>query len=215
LLQKYVLYTRVNWMYGRRAIGRSESDTFGPFPQPEMVVWPDLDRLPSDDLYTNAKCLYPGTLDQHFLFPTVYHRATDDCSLDMMSSPDGIHWFKLPGGPVLQGDPETLDDGCLFTSCGLVPLPDGRVGVPYNASTFPHKYPRWADRNDRGRPRYAIWQQHRLSCVEAAGEGFFATPVLRFSGRQLRLNIRTPLTGEVRVEVVGISNWVFKKKTEA
>jgi hypothetical protein len=130
-------------------------------------------------------------------------------------SPDGIHWFKLPGGPVLEGDPETLDDGCLFTSCGLVPLPDGRVGVPYQGSTFPHKYPRWPDRNDRGRARYAVWQPGRLACVEAAGEGFFATPVVRFAGRQLRLNVRTPIAGEVRVEVVAISNWVMKKKTEA
>jgi hypothetical protein len=107
LLRKYVLFTRASWMYGRRCIGRAESDTFGPFSQPQMIVWPDLTRLPSDDLYTNAKCLYPGTADQHFLFPAVYHRATDNCSIEMMSSPDSIHWFRLPGNPVVQGDPET------------------------------------------------------------------------------------------------------------
>ncbi len=214
-LQKYVLYTRVNWMYGRRAIGRSESDTFGPFPQPEMVVWPDLDRLPSDDLYTNAKCIYPGTVDHHLLFPTVYHRSEDNCSINMMSSPDGIHWFKLPGNPVVDGAPETFDDGCLFTSCGLVPLSGDRVGLPYQGSTFPHKYPRWAERNDRGRARYALWKRDRLSCVEAPGEGTFATPVLKFPGRQLRLNLKTPMTGEVRVEVVAITSWRHKKKTEA
>ena len=215
LLQKYVLYTRVSWMYGRRSIGRSESDTFGPFPQPEMVVWPDLERLPSDDLYTNAKCIYPDTVDQHFLFPTVYHRAEDNCSIDMMSSPDGIHWFRVPGGPVLDGDPETFDDGCLFThGGGLVPLNGDRVGLPYRGSTFPHKYPRWPDRNDRGRARYAVWKRGRLACVDSQGEGFFATPVLKFPGRQLKLNLKTPMTGEVQVEVVAITRWVHKKKTE-
>jgi hypothetical protein len=30
----------------------------------------------------------------------------------------------------------------------------------------------------------------------------------------LRLNLKTPLSGEVRVEVVAITNWVGKKKTE-
>jgi len=215
LLKKYVLYTRVNWMYGRRAIGRSESDTFGPFPQPEMVVWPDLERLPSDDLYTNAKCIYPGTVDQHFLFPAIYHRAEDNCSLDMMSSPDGIHWFRVPGGPVLDGDPETFDDGCLFTqSSGLVPLSDDWVGLPYSGSTFPHKYPRWQDRNDRGRARYALWKNGRLACVESQGEGFSPPPLLKFSGRQLKLNLKTPMTGEVRVEVIAITSWVHKKKSE-
>ena len=215
LLQKYVLYTRVSWMYGRRSIGRSEADTFGPFPQPEMIVWPDLERLPSDDLYTNAKCIYPGTVDQHFLFPTVYHRAEDNCSIDMMSSPDGIHWFRVPGGPVLDGAPDTFDDGCLFThGGGLVPLGGDLVGLPYKGSTFPHKYPRWPDRGDRGRARYALWQKGRLAYAEAPGEGFFTTPVLHFSGRQLKLNLKTAFTGEVRVEVVAITKWVHKKKTE-
>jgi hypothetical protein len=214
LLKKYVLFTRTSWMYGRRSIGRSESNTFGQLPQPEMVVWPDLDMLPSDDLYTNAKCVYPGTLDQHFLFPTVYHRSEDNCSINMMSSPDGIHWSKIPGNPILDGDTDDLDDGCLFTSCGLVPLSDDRVGLPYKGSTFPHKYPRWSDRNDLGRPRYAIWKRGRLAGLEASGEGFFATPVLKFSGRQLKLNFRTAFTGEIRVEVIGITSWVHKKNTE-
>jgi hypothetical protein len=212
LLKKYVLFTRVNWMFGRRAIGRSESDTFGPFPQPEMVVFPDLEREPSDDLYTNAKCLYPGTVDQHFLFPTVYSHAKDNGKIDVYSSPDSIHWFRVPGGPVITGDPATHDGGWLATHCGLVPLPGDRVGVPYRGSTFPHKYPRWPDRGDQGVPRYALWQKERLACVEAKDDGQFATPPLQVTGRQLRLNLKTPLSGEVRVEVAAITDWEGKKK---
>jgi hypothetical protein len=214
LLKKYVLFTRVNWMYGRRAIGRSESDTFGPFPQPEMVVWPELDREPSDDLYTNAKCLYPGTVDQHFLFPTVYSHAKDNGQLDVYSSPDSIHWFRVPGGPLITGDPQTDDGGWLATHCGLVPLPGDLVGLPYRGSTFPHKYPRWPDRGDRGRGRFAVGPRERIVCIEAKEDGFFATTPLAIDGRQLRLNLKTPLSGEVRVEVVAITNWVGKKKTE-
>jgi hypothetical protein len=33
-------------------------------------------------------------------------------------------------------------------------------------------------------------------------------------GRQLRLNLKTPLSGEVRVEAVAITHWVGKKRTE-
>lgn len=214
LLKKYVLFTRVNWMFGRRAIGRSESDTFGPFPQPEMVVWPESDRAPSDDLYTNAKCLYPGTVDQHFLFPTVYSHAKDNGRIDAYSSPDSLHWFRVPGGPIVEGHPETDDDGWLATHCGLVQLPGDQVGLPYRGSTFPHKYPRWPDRGDRGRTRYAVWPRERIVCLEAADEGHFTTTPLQIAGRQLRLNVKTPLSGEVRVEVVAITNWVGKKKTE-
>jgi hypothetical protein len=214
ILKKYVLFTRVNWMYGRRAIGRSESDTFGPFPQPEMVVWPELDRAPSDDLYTNAKCLYPGTLDQHFLFPTVYSHAQDNGRIDIYSSPDGLHWFRIPGGPILEGDPATNDGGWLATTCGPVRLPDGRIGLPYRGSTFPHKYPRWPDRGDRGVKRYAVWQPERLVYIDAPDQGAFATLPLQLDGRQLKLNLQTPISGEVRVEVVAIPRWVGKKRTE-
>jgi hypothetical protein len=132
----------------------------------------------------------------------------------MMSSPDGIHWLKVPGNPVVTGAPETFDDGCLFTSCGLVPLGPDLVGLPYQGSTFPHKYPRWKDRDDRGQTRYAMWKKGRLAGVEAPGEGFFATPVLKVPGRQLRINCKTPMTGEIRVEAVAITSWVGKKKTE-
>ena len=179
-----------------------------------MVVWPELDRAPSDDLYTNAKCLYPGTVDQHFLFPTVYSHAQDNGRIDVYSSPDSLHWSRLPGGPILEGDPATEDDGWLATHCGLVPLPGDLVGLPYRASTFPHKYPRWPDRGDRGRPRFAVWPRERLACVEAQDVGQFATTPLRIEGHRVRLNLKTPLSGEVRVEVVAITDWVGKKKTE-
>ena len=88
------------------------------------------------------------------------------------------------------------------------------VGLPYKGSTFPHKYPRWPDRGDAGQRRYALWKKGRLACVETSGEGFFATPVLKFPGRQLKLNLKTAFTGEVRVEIIAITRWVHKKKTE-
>ena len=38
--------------------------------------------------------------------------------------------------------------------------------------------------------------------------------MLKFTGRQLKLNLKMPMTGEARVEVVAITRWVHKKKTE-
>ncbi len=179
---------------------------------PLFDILSDLLGLPSDDLYTNAKCVYPGTLEYHFLFPTVYHRADDNCSIAMMSSPDGIHWSAVPGNPIVTGAPETCDHGCLFTSCGLVPLGGDTVGLPYQGSTFPHKYPRWKDRDDGRHSRYAVWERGRLACLEAPGEGCFTTPALRLPGRQLRLDCSTAITGEIRVEAVAITSWEKKRK---
>jgi hypothetical protein len=50
--------------------------------------------------------------------------------------------------------------------------------------------------------------------VHAPEEGLFATPAIRFKGRQLRLNYYTPGSGEVRVEVVGVKSWVRKRIQE-
>lgn len=202
-------YTRATWMYRRRSIGRWASDAFGNFPRPEMILWPTLDRLPSDDLSTNAKSLRPGTLDAHLPFPTVYRRARDNCSVEMMSSPEGIHWFLVPRNPVIVGDPEPNDEGRLFTSCGLVPLPGGSVGLP-----FDHKDPRWRDRNDRRVTCYALWNRERLVCVEAAGEGEFTPSAFRTTGRELRLGFKAPFTGEIRVAVFAVTQWVHKKRRE-
>lgn len=67
-------------------------------------------------------------------------------------------------------------------------------------------------RNDRA--RYAIWKKGRLACIEAKEERFFATPVIKFKGRHLKLNVKTSKTGNVRVEVIGIKSWIHKKKVE-
>lgn len=214
-LGKYVLYTRCAAGWGRRCVGRSESDTFSNFPLPELNLWADMTYLPSDDFYTNAHSLYPGTLDHQFMFPTVYNRGTDACWVDIYAGADGIHWNRIPGGPIVEGSHDDHDAGCLFTlGGGLVPLAADRVGVAFSGSSFPHKYPRWPDRGDQGMPRYAMWKTGRIACVQAQEEGFFATPALKFSGRELKLNFSTPMTGDIRVEAVAIKSWVRKSKQE-
>lgn len=67
-------------------------------------------------------------------------------------------------------------------------------------------------RNDRA--RYAMWKKGRFACIEAKEEGFFATPVIKFKGCHLKLNVKTSKTGNVRVEVIGIKSWIHKKKVE-
>lgn len=215
-IDKYVIYTRCAAGYGRRCVGRSESDTFSNFPLPKLTLWADLTYQPSDDFYTNAHSIYPGTVDQHFIFPSIFNRGTDSCWIDIYSSGDGIHYTRIPGGPIVEGHPDDFDDGCLFTmGGGLVPLKNDRVGVMISGSSFPHKYPQWADKDDKGSNRYAMWKRGRLACIHAVEEGFFATPAVKFKGRELKLNFCTPLTGDIRVEVVAIRSWVNKKVEDA
>ena len=86
-LQRYVWYARCNWFYGRRCIGRAETDDFRRWPGPEMLVWPTSERRPSDDWYTNSKTIYPGTVDQHLMFPALYHHHDDTSELAAIRQP--------------------------------------------------------------------------------------------------------------------------------
>lgn len=212
-INKYVLYTRVSGGHGRRCIGRAESDDFHSFPVPDLALWADLNYLPSNDFYSNAHSLYPGTADHHFIFPTVYNHGNDASWVDIYTSHDGIHWSHLPGGPVMEGHPDTGDEGFLISLGGqLVPLSGDRVGLHVRGSRFTHDHVKHG--TEAHSMRYALWTTGRLACVRAEEEGFFATPVLKFKGRQLKLNFRTPVSGQIRVEVVGITSWVRKRKEE-
>ena len=200
-LERYVWYARCNWYYGRRCIGRAETDDFRRWPGPDLLVWPSTDLPPTDDWYTNSKTLYPGTGDHHLMFPALYHHADDTSELRLFSSPDGIVWSEVPGDPVLS--PGTLgswDGGCVFGGLDLIPLDGNRVGLPYAGYLYPHKYPRNRF-SFRSQIAYARWPEGRLGALEAHEEGCFTTLPLIFEEDELVLNLQTRQAGYVLVEV--------------
>ena len=99
--ESYVWYLKAGGLAGRRSIARAETKDFRRWGLGETIVgpWPELH--PSDDWYTNSKSIYPGTTDYHLMFPALYHHATDSADLRLFSSPDGVSWSQVPGGPVV------------------------------------------------------------------------------------------------------------------
>ena len=200
-LRKYVWYSRNNWYFGRRCVGRSESDTFRRFPAPETIVLPGPEDLPTDDWYTNSKTVYPGTSSYHFLFPAKYNRLSEGCGIHLFSSPDGIVWARVPDGTVLDmGSPGSWDGACVMGGYHLVPLDGDKVGLPYVGNPYPHKYPR-TRHTFKSRIAFALWQKERISALEAPESGQFTTFTFIPPGSRLRLNHRTLHSGFVRIEV--------------
>ncbi len=200
-LERYVWYARCNWFYGRRSIGRAETDDFRRWPGPEMLVWPSTGLHPSDDWYTNSKTTYPGADSHHLMFPALYHHADDTTEVRIFSSPDGIVWSEVPGGAVLSPGPTgAWDGGCVFGGLDLIPLAGNRVALPYTGYLYPHKYPR-NSLTMRSRVAYAQWTEGRLGALEASDSGSFTTLPLVFDGRRLSLNVQTKHAGHVLVEV--------------
>jgi hypothetical protein len=201
-LGRYVGYFRT-WRGGRRCVGRAETEDFSLWPStPDTVLQAPLDRHPSDDVYTNAKTLYPGSGDTHLMFPAIYHRFDDSRETYLASSVDGVNWQWVPGGPVVERGPHgAWHGGDVTVSHGLVPLAGDRIAVPFEGYVYPHKYPRGSE--PFGAPGWAVWPRGRLSALVADERGEFSTPELIFQGRRLCLNLKTTHAGEVLVELQG------------
>jgi hypothetical protein len=198
-LQRYVWYARCS-AYGRRCIGRAETEDFRRWPLPEMLVWPGLQNHPADDWYTNSKTVYPDTVDQHLMFPALYHHMDDTSELRLFSSADGTVWSQAPGPPSLPpGEAGSWDAGCVFGGTDLIPLGGDRVGLPFGGYRHPHKYPRnpHTFRHDKG---YAVWPAERLAALEAPQDGSFITLPMVAKGRRLRLNAAVRSAGHILVE---------------
>jgi hypothetical protein len=202
-LGRYVLYTRLYWMQ-RRMVARAESEDFRRWTPVEPILWPRLEDPFSWDVYTNARTSYPGLPEHHLLFPFFYRRLTQDSEVHLHTSFDGIHWDRVPGGPVIEpGEPGSWDGEFIVAGRHLVPLSDDRVGIPYAGCDHPHKYPRWPG-VITSKAGWATWKRGRLCALRAEDRGQFNTFAIEVTGRELRMNCRVHRAGEIRVGLRGI-----------
>lgn len=199
-LGRYVGYFRT-WRYGRRCVGRAETEDFRHWPStPDTVLQAPLARHPSDDVYTNAKVIYPGSGNTHLMFPAIYHRLDDSREVYMASSVDGVNWQWVPGGPVAgRGELGEWHGSDISASQGLVPLAGERMAVPVVGYVHAHKFPRGSE--PFGAPGWATWRQGRLAALEAEEVGEFATVELLFEANELSLNLKCREAGSVLVEL--------------
>ena len=201
-LEKYVMYTRL-YYHDRRIIGRAETKDFLNWGPVEPIIWPGLESPLSNDIYTNARTEYPGMPQYHLMFPQIYKRFTQTAEVRLFSSVDGICWNPVPGGPVISaGESGQWDSEFISAGKDLVPFGHGRIAVPYHGTSFPHKYPRWKSVLEAMRTGWAWWQEGRICGVVADEDGeFFTVPMLPM-GKELTLNVRTNLAGEIRVGII-------------
>ena len=199
-LQRYVMYTR-KYIQDRRWIGRSESQDFRNWGPIESIIWPSLSWPATFDMYTNARCSYPGLDNYHLMFPWIYERYTQGGSVYLYSSEDGICWNELPGGPVIPAGGMGDEDGEYVSATrDLVPFGGNKVAIRCGEVSVPHKYPRWKDAQNRGGGQFwATWMDGRICGLTSEGMGgFFTTPVVP-QGRQLRVNAKIHRGGNLRV----------------
>lgn len=193
----YVGHFRV-WEGGRRCIGMSETEDFRHWPLPSIVLQPDPQDPPTDDLYTNAYSPYPGA-EYCLMFPSVYHRVRDTLDIQLAVSRDGRRWVRPERRPIVPTGPEgSGEEGRVYAGPGLVPLSGERWGLIYTGHSTRHNEP-WGG---TGQCRWAMWPKDRLVALEAPVEGQVQLLPRECRGDELLLNYQTEAHGWVRVELV-------------
>jgi len=216
--------------YARRTIGRAVTDDLSKFPMPDVVLEPD-ERDPIFggvkvmDFYCPQVLPYPYADDAYFLFncryrsyedwylsedmspyprgnvngkPGIYNCGVEDIGL--AASRDGIAWQRYDRKPwIPQGPPGAFDSLNMYMTRGMY-LAGDEIWMYYIGIDDPHTG------NKQAQNRYTlsrvVLRKDGFTCVEADYEGGrFTTPVLRFEGDALRLNIQTSALGLARVEL--------------
>lgn len=191
----------------RRSVARSETDNFRQWPQPEIVLQPDSQDPPTDDLYTNGYSPYPGNANFHLMFPAIYRRVRDLCDVQIAVSRDSRNWSWPERIPVIEptGD---YDRGGIYPGPGLLPLAGDRWGLICRAESAMHNegyYYRPA--KEDGGIGWASWPRDRLVALEAPVEGQVTLNKLLCRGEPLLLNCETEPNGWIVVELIEPTLW--------
>jgi hypothetical protein len=192
---------------------------------------PSLGNMPAVDYYTSGVTKYPWAQDAYYMFPQAYFHYVPggmaefpkECPVNagpldtqFAASRDGITWHRFGRLPFVRlGTKGEFDSMNARVFCGLVPSVDGReMYVYYLGSDQLHGWGR-DERNNRLLTAAGLAPTENLSIISrlvlrrdgfisarAAYEGGeFATPPMRFAGRQLVLNVDTSATGLLRCEL--------------
>ncbi len=210
-IKRYVAYPRINLPPFNRTVGRSESPTLGDFPDPVLVLRRDSKDPPEMDFYTSAAIQYPFAADAYYMFPAAYHHwpspphPSNDGPLDVQfaASRDGLAWKRPDRRPVIRlGLKGEWDSGCMYAGYGL--SRDGEeLSLYYTAHDVTHGA--YVKRGFLGgKISRAIYRLDGFMSVDAGYEGgSFTTPLIRFNGDLLQLNLDASAGGWIRVELVG------------
>ena len=180
------------------------------------------------DYYNSAALCYPWADNAYFMFPQAYYHYTRSLrefskglpinagSLDTQfaASRDGITWERYDRRPFvplgMRGEFDCFSARMIY---GLVPDLSGReLYLYYRGSDWLHGW----DRNESNRKiltdaglgatrdvtvisRLVLRRDGFVSVRAGWREAEFTTPPLRFTGRNLRLNVNTSATGFLRV----------------
>jgi hypothetical protein len=189
---------------GRRIVMRTESETFGNFPEPEPILSLGPEVPPDVDIYTNAYQRWPGAPRAYLMTPAIYHRSSDCVDLQLATSHDSLRWHFPQREPfVPNGEAGSGIEGAIYAGRGTIQLRPGVWAFPVTAYPRTHNmaFTPTPQRPRQGGLRLATLREDGYMAVEAETEGEFWTQRATFTGGKLLINSWGHTGGRVRVEI--------------
>jgi len=182
------------------------------------------------DVYASGAIKYPWAQDSYFMFPWQYyhydkHQAEFETQAPInagvvdarfAASRDGIKWERFDYQPWIRlGMKGELDSKRIYMVYGIVPgANETELYMYYLGTSETHGWGRPDSNNDalltaagvaptgpNAISRLVLRRDGFVSVRAPYTGGEFTTPLLRFAGEQLLLNVDTSSSGELRVEI--------------
>jgi hypothetical protein len=164
----------------------SYSEDFREWSEPRWIITPDHGDNAGTNFYNQNAFRLCGRI---LGFLNVYDVSTQTSWVELVESPDGLSWQRMPSrSPLLQpSGPGSLDGGGAYLGLSEPILMGGEHWYYYYASPERHGQ-NDATREQRPTLCVAAFAKHRLVGQQTEGEGSFSTLPLRCPGGRLNLN---------------------------
>ncbi|HBL76694.1 MAG TPA: hypothetical protein DD458_15825 [Prolixibacteraceae bacterium] len=192
-------------------------------------------QTPVVDYYMSAAIKYPWADNAYYMFPTAYFhyipgtlsefreevpKNAGPLDTQFTASTDGVNWQRYGRQPFIGlGMKGEFDWASARMFYGIVPAVNGReIYMYYRASDWLHGWDRdeknkqllttaglGASQNIAVISRIVLRMDGFVSLRGAYTGGEFTTPLLKFEGNKLFLNVNTSATGIVRVGIIDMN----------
>jgi hypothetical protein len=178
---------------------------------PIVFGYDERDPVPSDH-YNPACVQYPWADRAYFMFPSAYRHFPDPpigkygndglVDIQMATSRDGIRWTRLSREPYAAlGTQGEIDSAQLYMAVGMVRR-GGKISQYYNGYQVSHGTPESLQERKGSVCRLEQRLDGFVSADADLSGGEFTTPLLRFSGSRLVLNLNMSALGLCKVEIL-------------
>ena len=185
-----------------RAIGRSESDDFFDFPQPEKIAEPSprqrRPRATGMDYYNTAAMIHPGARDAYLMLSSNFHHEQNVLQVHLATSRDGVRYRRWTEPLVGLGPAGRFDSGSVYMATGVV-CRGSEMWLYYHGCDYHHgEKPTRPRCGGIGRVRMRL---DGFACQQARPGGGELLTVPVDSGERLAVNMDAGAGGRVKVEL--------------